>query len=131
MRRDGSAIALVFVLPYVLLFLIFRIGPAIAGMLLSLTKYKITGDIEWKATDNFQRLFADPLFWNALRVTLVYTLIAVPLTVLVSLGMAQLCARSVRGIRVYRALYFLPVITSLITSGVIWQWIYSGNGPLN
>lgn len=131
MRRDGSAIALVFVLPYVLLFLIFRIIPAIAGMLLSLTKYKISGDIEWRGLENFQRLFADSLFWNALQVTLVYTLIVVPLTVVVSLGMAQLCARSIRGIRVYRALYFLPVITSLITSGVIWQWIYSGEGPLN
>jgi multiple sugar transport system permease protein len=131
MRRDGSAIALLFVLPYAVLFFVFRIGPAIAGMLLSLTRYRITGTVEWKGLSNFQRLFGDALFWNALRVTLVYTLIAVPLTVLVSLGMAQLCARSVRGIRVYRALYFLPVVTSLITSGVIWQWIYSTSGPLN
>ncbi|WP_163506385.1 carbohydrate ABC transporter permease [Fodinicola acaciae] len=131
MRRDGSAIALVFVLPYVLLFLVFRIGPAIAGMLLSLVKYRITGTIQWRGLENFQRLFADSLFWNALQVTIVYTLIAVPLTVVVSLAMAQLCARSIRGIKVYRALYFLPVITSLITSGVIWQWIYSGDGPLN
>jgi multiple sugar transport system permease protein len=131
MRRDGSAIALLFVLPYMVLFLAFRIGPAIAGMLLSLTKYRITGQIQWKGLENFQRLFADSLFWNALQVTIVYTLIAVPLTVIVSLAMAQLCARSIRGIKIYRAFYFLPVITSLITSGVIWQWIYSESGPLN
>ncbi|WP_163570940.1 carbohydrate ABC transporter permease [Fodinicola feengrottensis] len=131
MRRDGSAIALLFVLPYVLLFVIFRLGPALAGMLLSLVRYRITGTIQWQGVNNFQRLFTDSLFWNALQVTLTYTLIAVPLTVVVSLAMAQLCARSIRGIKVYRALYFLPVITSLITSGVIWQWIYSGNGPLN
>jgi multiple sugar transport system permease protein len=131
MRRDGSAVALLFVLPYVVLFLVFRIGPAIAGMLLSLTRYRITGTVEWKGLDNFERLFADSLFWNALRVTAVFTLIAVPLTVVVSLVMAQLCVRSIRGIKVYRALYFLPVITSLVTSGVIWQWIYSRNGPLN
>jgi multiple sugar transport system permease protein len=131
MKRDGSAIALIFVLPYVLLFLVFRIIPAIAGMLLSLVKYRITGTIQWRGLENFQRLFADSLFWNALQVTIIYTLIAVPLTVIVSLAMAQLCARSIRGIKVYRALFFLPVITSLITSGVIWQWIYSGGGPLN
>jgi len=64
-------------------------------------------------------------------VTITYTVIAVPLTVAVSLGMALLCIRSIRGIKVYRALYFLPVVTSLVTSSVIWQWIYSSDGPLN
>jgi multiple sugar transport system permease protein len=51
--------------------------------------------------------------------------------VAVSLAMAQLCARSIRGIHVYRVLYFLPVVTSLVTTAVIWQWIYSEKGPLN
>jgi multiple sugar transport system permease protein len=100
-------------------------------MALSLAKYQITGIVEWRGLSNFQRLFTDDLFWNALRVTAVYTVIAVPLTLAVALVMAQLSARSIRGIRVYRALYFLPVITSLVTSGVIWQWLYAEHGPLN
>ncbi|BCJ28154.1 sugar ABC transporter permease [Actinocatenispora sera] len=131
MRRSGSGIALLFVAPYLLLFLVFRIGPTLAGMALSLAKYQITGIVEWRGLSNFQRLFTDDLFWNALRVTVVYTVIAVPLTLIVALVMAQLSARSIRGIRVYRALYFLPVITSLVTSGVIWQWLYAEHGPLN
>jgi multiple sugar transport system permease protein len=131
MRRSGSGIALLFVAPYLLLFLIFRIGPTLAGFALSLAKYQITGIVEWRGLSNFQRLFTDDLFWNALRVTVVYTVIAVPLTLIVALVMAQLSARSIRGIRVYRALYFLPVITSLVTSGVIWQWLYAEHGPLN
>ncbi|GIL31222.1 carbohydrate ABC transporter permease [Actinocatenispora comari] len=131
MRRSGSGIALLFVAPYLLLFLVFRIGPTLAGMALSLAKYQITGIVEWRGLSNFQRLFTDDLFWNALRVTAVYTVIAVPLTLAVALVMAQLSARSIRGIRVYRALYFLPVITSLVTSGVIWQWLYAEHGPLN
>ncbi len=130
-RRAGSGIALLFITPYVLLFLVFRIGPAIAGLVLGFAKYQISGTVQWEGLSNFRRLFADSLFWNALRVTLVYTAIAVPLTVIVSLVMAQLCARSIRGIKVYRALYFLPVVTSLVTSGVIWQWIYSSAGPAN
>ncbi|BCJ37716.1 ABC transporter permease [Actinocatenispora thailandica] len=131
MRRSGSGMALLFVAPYLLLFLVFRILPTLAGMALSLAKYQITGILEWRGLDNFQRLFTDDLFWNALRVTAVYTVIAVPLTLVVALAMAQLSARSIRGIRVYRALYFLPVITSLVTSGVIWQWLYAEHGPLN
>ncbi|HEY3504448.1 MAG TPA: sugar ABC transporter permease [Actinocatenispora sp.] len=131
LRRSGSGIALLFVAPYLLLFVLFRIVPTIAGMLLSLAKYQITGIVEWRGLENFQRLFGDSLFWNALRVTAVYTVIAVPLTLIVALVMAQLCARSIRGIKIYRALYFLPVITSLVTTGVIWQWLYAEHGPLN
>jgi multiple sugar transport system permease protein len=131
MRRNGSGIALLFVAPYLLLFLVFRIGPTIAGMLLSFSQYRISGAVEWRGLANFRALFQDALFWNALKVTCIYTAIAVPLTVVVSLGMAQLCARSIRGIAVYRALYFLPVVTSLVTTSVIWQWLYSSDGPLN
>ena len=130
-RRNGSGMALVFVAPYVILFLLFRIGPAIAGGLLSLGKYSLNGSVSWVGLENFQRLFADPLFWNSLKVTVIYTVIAVPLILLVSLGMAQLCMTSIRGIKIYRALYFLPVVTSLVTSSVIWRWMYSDTGPIN
>ena len=130
-RRNGSDMALLFIAPYLVLFLVFRIGPAIAGMLLSFGKYQITGNVQSVGLANFRRLFADSLFWNALRVTAVYTAIAVPLTLIVALVMAQLCVRSIRGIQVYRMLFFLPVITSLVTTGVIWQWMYSEHGPLN
>ena len=130
-RRNGIGITLVFIAPYVVLFLVFRIGPAIAGMVLSFGSYSISGTTHWVGLSNFHALFTDGLFYTALRVTLVYTVIAVPLTVVISLGMALLCVRSIRGIKVYRALYFLPVITSLVTSSVIWQWIYSSNGPAN
>lgn len=131
MRRNGTGITLVFVAPYLVLFLAFRIGPAVAGLLLGFGSYQINGTAHWVGLANFRALFTDSLFWNALRVTVEYTVIAVPLTVVVSLGMALLCARSIRGIKVYRALYFLPVITSLVTSSVIWQWIYSSDGPAN
>lgn len=130
-RRNGTGVALLFVAPYVVLFLVFRIGPALAGGLLSLGQYHLDGSVSFSGLDNFQKLFADSLFWNALKVTFVYTAIAVPLIVAVSLAMAQLCARSIRGIKVYRALYFLPVVTSLVTTSVIWQWLYASEGPVN
>lgn len=131
MRRNGTGITLVFIAPYVVLFFVFRIGPAVAGMLLGFGSYQINGTTHWVGLANFRALFGDSLFWNAMRVTVEYTIIAVPLTVVVSLGMALLCTRSIRGIKVYRALYFLPVITSLVTTSVIWEWIYSSNGPAN
>lgn len=131
LRLSPSAITIAFVAPYLLLFLAFRVAPTLAGLGLSVAEYGITGDVAFVGLDNFRRLTADELFWSALKVTLVYSAITVPLVVAVSLTMAHLCARSIRGIRVYRALYFLPVITSLVTSAVIWQWVFSETGPLN
>lgn len=130
-RRKASTIALMFVVPYLLFFLAFRILPGLGGIGLSLSNYSLSGDITYVGGENFSRLFADDLFWNALRVTMVYSVIAVPLVVVVSLFMAHLASRSVRGIKIYRAAFFLPVITSLVTTAVIWQWLYSTNGPFN
>lgn len=130
-RRNGTGLALVFIAPYLLLFLVFRIGPAVAGGLLSLGSYGLSGSVSWVGLQNFRKLLGDTLFWNSLRVTVTYTVIAVPLVVLVALGMAQLCMTSIRGIKIYRALYFLPVVTSLVTSSVIWRWLYSDSGPIN
>jgi multiple sugar transport system permease protein len=134
-RRPGArklaVFGLLFIAPYFLLFLLFRIGPAIGGVVLSFMENNMRRELSWVGLANFQKLFTSELFWNALRVTLVYAVIAVPAVVIVSLGMAHLAARSVKGIKAYRAAFFLPVITSLVTTGVIWTWLYSSNGPFN
>lgn len=130
-KRNGTHIALMFIAPYVVLFFGFRIGPALAGGLLSLGEYRLDQTLSWVGLDNFEKLFQDTLFWTSLRTTFIYTCIAVPLIVLVSLAMAQLCMRSIRGIKVYRALYFLPVVTSGVAASVIWQWMYANDGPIN
>ncbi|OYN92379.1 carbohydrate ABC transporter permease [Parenemella sanctibonifatiensis] len=129
--RKAALLGMAFVLPFVVVFLLFRAGPAAGGIVLSFLSQNLAGDFTWIGTANYDALFADPIFWNALRVTLIYSVIAVPLVVVVSVAMATMAARSVRGIKVYRAAFFLPVITSLVTTGVIWTWIYSTDGPLN
>lgn len=124
-------VAMLFVLPYLVLFVLFRIAPAIAGLALSFADYGITGKVEFVGSANFERLLAAPLFRNALLVTIAYAVIVVPAVVCVSLATAQLAVRGMRGLAVYRTLYFLPVITSLVTSAVVWKWLYSEKGPLN
>ncbi|MGH8795226.1 MAG: carbohydrate ABC transporter permease [Stackebrandtia sp.] len=122
-------IGLGFVLPCFLLFLAFRFGPALAGVLLSFGNYTIGGDVQWKGLANYERMFADPGFWNALRVTLTYALISVPLTIVFAVALALLTRRTFRGARLYRSVFFLPVVTSLILAGVVFTWIFSGDGP--
>ncbi|MGN6326793.1 carbohydrate ABC transporter permease [Pseudolysinimonas sp.] len=132
-RRIGrnSRIAFLFVAPYLLFFVVFRVVPALAAIGLSFGDYNIAGKFSFAGIENYQRLFADPLFWNSLGVTALYTAVAVPLNVVFSLFMAQLSNRSIRGMRVYRTFYFLPVVTSLVAAGTVWTWILSAHGPAN
>lgn len=130
-RSREAMWAYIFIAPYVILFTIFRIGPAILGMVLSLGKWGLTGTFTFQGLDNFERLFADPIFWGALKVTGLFALITMPATMVLSLFMASLINRQMRGIAIYRSIFFLPVVTSSVLSGIIFIWIFSDNGPIN
>ncbi|MBF9133610.1 sugar ABC transporter permease [Plantactinospora sp. S1510] len=126
-REAGTA--LLFILPCLALFVVFRFGPAIAGVVLGFTDYTIGGDTGWVGLENFRRLVDDPTFWSAVRVTVVFTLLSVPLSMLASLGMALLTRRAFRGAKIFRSIFFLPVVTSLVLAGVVFTWVFSEGGP--
>lgn len=127
--RREARIALLFVLPAFLLFLVFRFGPALVGVVLSLFDYDISGEISWRGLDHFARLLADPLFWRALTTTVIYAFFTVPISIALSTIMALGVRRAFRGSRFFRSIFFLPVITSLVLAGAIFIWIFSSDGP--
>ncbi|PRB06978.1 carbohydrate ABC transporter permease [Microbacterium sp. MYb64] len=129
LARREARVALLFVLPAFLLFLAFRFGPSLVGVALSFFQYDISGDVSWRGLENFQRLVADPLFWRALGTTAIYTVFAVPISLVLSTVMALGVRRAFRGSRFFRSIFFLPVITSLVLAGSIFVWIFSGDGP--
>jgi multiple sugar transport system permease protein len=126
-REAGTA--LLFVLPFLALFVVFRFGPAIAGVVLGFTDYTVGGDTAFVGLENFRRLVDDPTFWSALRVTVVFTALSVPLSMLASLGMALLTRRAFRGAKLFRSVFFLPVVTSLVLAGVVFTWVFAEGGP--
>src|SRR5699024_1936458 len=130
-RSEGAKIAYVFIAPYVLFFTVFRIIPTIYGIILSFGKYSPAGELSFLGLDNYRKLIEDDLFWNSLKVTGIYAAIAMPLTIVISLAMAQLCNRALRGIAFFRALYFLPAVTASVLSGLVFIWIFSDSGSIN
>lgn len=127
-RKEARA-GLLFVLPCFALFVAFRFGPGIAGVLMSFTDYSLTGGGHFTGLDNFSRLWADPVFWQALKVTVFYVVIAVPGTLVLSTGLALLTRRAFRGSKVFRSVFFLPVVTSLVLAATVFVWIFSTGGP--
>ena len=130
-RLRDPVTGLLFVLPVLVLFLIFRIFPSLGAAGMSLTNWNIGGEWDFIGADNYTRLLDDVNFWLSLRVTLVYVVIYVPLTLLVALGTALLLNQVVFLRGLFRGMLFLPYVTSFVLAGIIWRWIYEFDGLIN
>src|SRR4029079_5702955 len=77
-------------------------------------------------------LTGDPIFWKVLWNTVYYSVVQVPLNIVVALGLALALNQLLRGVVVYRTLYFVPVVSSIIAVAIVWRWVYDGDwGLLN
>lgn len=129
-RREAFA-GMVFVLPVVIIFVMFRFLPIAGAGGMSLTKYTLSGETTFKGTDNYERLLGDDLFWHSLTTTILYVIVFVPLMLVVSMIAALLLNSVARFTGLFRSLLFLPYVTSFVMAGIIWTWIYSTDGPIN
>jgi putative chitobiose transport system permease protein len=120
-----------FLMPALLVLTITVFYPALQAFYLSFTQYDLIGAPKWIGGANFQRLWADKLFWQTLRNTLLYLVGVVPILILAPLGLAILVNQKLRGIRWFRVAYYTPVIISIVVAGIAWKWLYADNGLLN
>jgi multiple sugar transport system permease protein len=131
-RLQETALAYLFLLPTLLGLALFTVGPVVAGFLISFTNWNILLPPQWVGWDNYQALVTQDLPRKVLWNTLYYTLLNVPLNMAVALGVALLLNQQLRWTSFYRAVYFLPVVSSTVAASLIWTWLYSPNfGPIN
>lgn len=126
----NTRIAYAFMLPFLLLLLVFHAWPVLFGTYLAFTRYNIISPPEWVGMANFQELFKDEQFWSGLKNSLKYILV-VPVIQVVSIMVALLVNRPLRGIGFFRTAYYVPVVTSFAVVGLIWSWLYQQGGPVN
>ncbi len=122
-RRQQTLNGWLFLAVPVVLFVLFVLVPVGIAIVLSFTDYAIVGDFEWIGVANYVRIFQDPIFWIALRNTAYYTALFVPLGVVVALGTAMLLNRRSGAVRVFRTLFYIPVISSTVATASIWFWL--------
>lgn len=129
-QREGY----VFVLPSLLHLLVFFLIPLGFSLWLSFHDWRglTTRNIPFVGLENYQFMFGDTRWWNAVWNTLVYTFVSVPLGMALSLLVALVMNQKIPGIYAFRAMFFLPVITSWVAVSVVWLWILDGRlGLLN
>ncbi|OJU41198.1 MAG: sugar ABC transporter permease [Microbacterium sp. 69-10] len=105
------------------LFAIFVMLPLIISLVMSFTDYAVVSKPEWLGWDNYVAILHDDFFWLALRNTAWYTVLFVPLGLVVALTTALLVNRSSRLSRLFRTLYYIPVVSSTVGTATIWYWL--------
>lgn len=124
--------AIILILPAFLLMVIFQIYPMLSGFAMSLTNWDGFSQKEFIGFDNYIAAVKDVNFRTALVNTLIYTIGTVPATVILALIFATLMNQKIHGVTAFRALYYLPTITSGVAVAMVWKWIFNTDyGLLN
>jgi putative chitobiose transport system permease protein len=130
MQARLSATPYLFLAPALVLIAIFVLYPIGAVLYYSFTDYNIVNPPVWVGLDNYRHLVADPTFWKALTHSIVY-LIVTPTIIALSVTLAIVVNRKLRGIHIYRALYYVPAVSGSIAIGICWRWLFERNGFVN
>lgn len=118
-----------FVAPALIALAVFFVVPVVSSLLLSLTDFDIyaladLSNLRWIGLENYSRLLGNPLFWQAMKNTVLFAVIGVPLSIAASLGAALLLnARTVKWRPMWRVIFFAPFVTTLVATAVLWNYL--------
>jgi multiple sugar transport system permease protein len=128
-RRDRAGY--VFLLPW-FIGMLFTIVPFFASLYLAFTDYNLLNAPRWIGFANFREMLADPLLRQSMKVTFLYTFISVPLSLAVALLVAMVLNKGIRGLAVYRAVFYLPsLLGGSVAIVILWRHIFGAEGIVN
>lgn len=130
--REQVITAAVFLAPAAVILAVFVFYPIVAAGHISLTSWNGFDPVKpFVGVDNYVRLTQDPQFWNSLLVTVVYAVGVCVLSVVSGLAIALLLNAPLRGLGIYRSIYFLPVVTSSVAAAIVWRYLLDPSGLVN
>jgi multiple sugar transport system permease protein len=131
LRKSGPGYT--FLIPWFIGFIGLTIGPTLASLYLSFTQFDLFQAPKWVGAANYVRIAtSDPDFMASMRVTFMYVLFSVPLKLCFALTLALLLNRGIRGLPVYRAIFYLPsLLGSSVAVAILWRQLFAGDGLLN
>jgi len=123
----------IFISPWIIGFIVFTAGPLILSLIMSFYDWPVTSEATFTGLGNYVKMFTeDAQFWKSLKLTLKYAAIFVPLNLGIALFLAMLITQPVRGVKIYRTIFYIPAVISSVATAIIWGWILNGDyGVLN
>ena len=128
-----NAVAYFFLLPWLIGFFVLTLGPLLTSLYLSFTDFDLLTTPQWIGTANYVEMFTqDRRFRTSLGVTFNYVVFSVPLSLAFALLVAMLLNRNIRGIGLYRAVFYLPsLLGGSVAIAILWRQIFGGDGLVN
>lgn len=123
-QRIRTFTAYAFIAPAMAFLVIFLFIPLIAAIYLSFTDYDLLNAPNWVSVENYERLFNDPLFWRGLRNSFIY-LVVTPILIILSIALAIVVNRKIIGVGVFRTIYYIPAVTSVVAVGMIFEFVFA------
>lgn len=124
MRKEALE-GYLFIMPWLVGLVIFVIGPILVSFYLSFTNYEIVRAPTLVGLRNYEQLWGDRLFWQALKVSSIYVFTSVPLGLILSFAVALLMNQKVRFVGLWRTIYYVPSLVPVIASTMLWLWIFN------
>ena len=121
-----------FLLPWFIGLFCITLGPILASLYFSFTDYSLIGEPSWVGLDNYRRILDDERLHTSMKVTFIYVFVSVPLQLALALALALVLDRGVRGLSIYRSVYYLPsLLGGSVAIAILWRQIFGANGLVN
>jgi multiple sugar transport system permease protein len=130
LRRETLEFYL-FISPWIIGFLVFMLYPLLSSLYYSFTRYEIGAHPVWVGLRNYIEMFTDPRYLNSIKVTFIFALASVPGLTIVALGLALILSQKLRGINIFRSIYFMPSVMPMVALSLTFFYILRPeSGPL-
>jgi multiple sugar transport system permease protein len=123
-KRDTLAF-FAFASPWIIGFFLITLLPMAISLYYSFTNWNILTPPRWVGIENFKEMFSDPLFFKSLQVTLLYTFFTVPIHVVVSIFVALLLNNKIKGMNLFRTIFYMPAVVSGVVVAIVWLWMFN------
>ncbi|MGN1191983.1 MAG: carbohydrate ABC transporter permease [Dorea sp.] len=132
-KKRKKLIPYLFIAPWIIGFIVFTIGPLIFSLIMSFFDWPVIGDPTFVGLGNYIEMFTqDKQVFKSLIISIKYAAIFVPLNLCIALFLAMLISQPVRGVKIYRTIFYLPTVISGVAISIIWGWILNSKyGILN
>lgn len=125
-RRKEAWAGYLFAAPWIIGFLAFLVYPLLASLYTSFCDYSVLRPAVWIGAANYRELFQDEVFWKSVQNTFVYAAMALPIGMVVALSLAMLLNSKVKGMTVYRTIFFIPSLVPMVSLAILWLWLLNG-----
>ncbi len=125
LRQRRTLMGYVFITPFILGFLLWWLGPAAVAGYLTFHKWNFLSAPKFVGMFQFNKMLSDPILAQSLKVTFIFSAISVPLGLIFAFFLANLINTKVRGIAVFRTIYFLPSIVPAVANAILWAWLFN------